>query len=407
MKMLLFRYGLEVSATAHVRLALLNDINRIIITYLILTKLAWRAGNTDLGVWSYYAADSVREAITEVESNRERSLRRDQMYHRPKYEFKLVDQHGRNLALAIGWTSRSRVGMPPNQELSRLYTEMDKLEALRTFRPIPSISDADLHFLYEKLEAYDAEAAALEPELTRSHYTSQKLGTTNPRKHVQVERWKKFSYLKQEYLGFIFRVQGRTRGPPPFRIRGAIVRYLLWFHRKLDPLLESALATKPSDIPERWIYTLIEAFHEAPKAALFSLRSREDACLLRDTQCQLINIAFESQVQELSGLLCTQDWGLELISHIRFACDKFRLLTDFLGGNRFRSERMEVTILKYLAEPGFDADVVRGVDDATRAWFKVEGSRDCVFQVQRTGNGNIRMGRAGPRAAYMSEESRI
>src|SRR5690606_10863779 len=40
----------------------------------------------------------------------------------------------------------------------------------------------------------------------------------------------------------------------------------------------------------------------------------------------------------------------------------------FFGSHRFRSERLEVLLLRYLEEPGFNAEVAAGIEEATESY---------------------------------------
>ncbi|RPA80852.1 hypothetical protein BJ508DRAFT_326943 [Ascobolus immersus RN42] len=319
--------------------------------------------------------------------------------------FRYADQHGRRLAFAIELpTPAPRApSASVKGQLARLYREFDRLRSRPVCSSIPPIPEADIQFLYETLEAYDTAAVALEPELTRSRNSSGSLFESKKQAHAR--NWGKLNLSRRKSLNYLFgRGQELQRGPPPVRVQKSLATYLLWFHRELDPLLERTLSLSSHGL-KRLVYGVNEAFHDAPKAALVYLQTREEAGFLRDGQCQLINLAFENQILMLSRLLPSAATRLDLwvgMEDLHFACQKFRGLLDFLSGvTGFRSERMENTTLRFLAEDGDNAtEVVRVIDDTTREWFThTEGAREFFCEAITGPDGKVLFSKAGLRAA--------
>ncbi|RPA74639.1 hypothetical protein BJ508DRAFT_312680 [Ascobolus immersus RN42] len=97
----------------------------------------------------------------------------------------------------------------------------------------------------------------------------------------------------------------------------------------------------------------------------YIIAKRYHSGLLRGNQVYLLRIATDSYVQQIRGLIRIEledttgrvnywvlNWALQ---------DFYLLLLRFLCSDRFRSERLEVLLLKYLEEPEINMEVYRGV----------------------------------------------
>ncbi|RPA84621.1 hypothetical protein BJ508DRAFT_359640 [Ascobolus immersus RN42] len=103
-----------------------------------------------------------------------------------------------------------------------------------------------------------------------------------------------------------------------------------------------------------------------------SIAQRASCGLMRREQFMLLEISFRKQIDQLSVLLNYNEKNVDM--------DEFLLLREmdrvmrrnkeflllFVGNERFRSERLELLLLKYLAEEGVNWDVVRGLEEAQR-----------------------------------------
>lgn len=118
------------------------------------------------------------------------------------------------------------------------------------------------------------------------------------------------------------------------------------------------------------------------------VRQRYQAGMLREEQIKLLRVVLDGLLSELRWLLDQwedskdklKDWKserglelwLEILKEIKRACLRSQsLLKNFLARKRFRSERLEVLLLKYLEEEGVNREVVRGVilaDETSHSW---------------------------------------
>ncbi|RPA76858.1 hypothetical protein BJ508DRAFT_417433 [Ascobolus immersus RN42] len=89
---------------------------------------------------------------------------------------------------------------------------------------------------------------------------------------------------------------------------------------------------------------------------------RHKAGLLRDTQIQLLGAVYRGTMEEVHRIIERNGEMKE----INDALDRsYPLVKRLIASGRFRSERLELLILKYLKEEGVCMDVVRGVNKAS------------------------------------------
>lgn len=110
------------------------------------------------------------------------------------------------------------------------------------------------------------------------------------------------------------------------------------------------------------------------------VRARYDRGMLRSSQVKLLQIVIGSLVRELkekvtllveitrSNTIRENSSSLQaLLKDLLFIIySNYELIAKLLGNQRFRSERLELLLLKYLEEEGMNIGVAKGVEDATK-----------------------------------------
>ncbi|RPA81408.1 SET domain-containing protein [Ascobolus immersus RN42] len=100
-------------------------------------------------------------------------------------------------------------------------------------------------------------------------------------------------------------------------------------------------------------------------------RRRYFAELLRDGQVQLACAVLRATTAQIDAL-APSEWTTKDEYWVYFMTGQ--LFKQFLCSEKFRSERLENLLLKYLAEEGVNMDVVRGVTELTkRKWISRDG----------------------------------
>ncbi|RPA77354.1 hypothetical protein BJ508DRAFT_417089 [Ascobolus immersus RN42] len=98
---------------------------------------------------------------------------------------------------------------------------------------------------------------------------------------------------------------------------------------------------------------------------------RWESGLLRNTQVALIEGTIKTMVDEFRSVLESDNEVLQRLFMFGGALGFYRTAIDIFTGQRFRSERLELSLLKYLAddEPP-NLLVINGVEKATKSYFE-------------------------------------
>src|SRR5690606_897101 len=92
------------------------------------------------------------------------------------------------------------------------------------------------------------------------------------------------------------------------------------------------------------------------------LRKRSKARLLRDGQVRLVNAVFQGTMEQVAALL-SEEKGLPWV--ILPCVMSEQLINKLFCSQAFRSERLEVLIMRYLDEEGVNMEVVSAVTTKT------------------------------------------
>ncbi|RPA81412.1 hypothetical protein BJ508DRAFT_414837 [Ascobolus immersus RN42] len=110
-------------------------------------------------------------------------------------------------------------------------------------------------------------------------------------------------------------------------------------------------------------------YYDTYLAVYRRLRERSRAGLLRKGQVLLVLAAVESGLDSLADILAhseNDNRGRDLLIAVE---SHISLLFSFVSSSKFRSERLEILLLKYLAEEDVNMDVARAVATATASVY--------------------------------------
>ncbi|RPA86536.1 hypothetical protein BJ508DRAFT_411220, partial [Ascobolus immersus RN42] len=188
---------------------------------------------------------------------------------------------------------------------------------------------------------------------------------------------------------------GQRNGPTAFfppHFQAILDECLLFYLHSFQPYFEHRLERKElgpnmeGDDPRLGFIKILErlAFDNAPyenrspyctdearPSLAFTIQARWKAGLLRGGQVLVIETLLRKLLLELTALLGERTDSIETVRLVEMerAIDRAdRAIKHFFGNARFRSERLEVLLVKYLGEPEVNTDVVRGIEIAQRKY---------------------------------------
>ncbi|RPA75043.1 hypothetical protein BJ508DRAFT_380283 [Ascobolus immersus RN42] len=123
----------------------------------------------------------------------------------------------------------------------------------------------------------------------------------------------------------------------------------------------------PAQLQNTYFFRLIESLVYSIPAAGMPIESnfldRWKAGLVRRELLQLVEVVLRGHIRTLRSMMENGAGYDELCDESTYSV--YHCMRSFWLSNRFRSERTELLILKYLGEDGMNRKVVRGVDLAT------------------------------------------
>ncbi|RPA76854.1 hypothetical protein BJ508DRAFT_364828 [Ascobolus immersus RN42] len=98
------------------------------------------------------------------------------------------------------------------------------------------------------------------------------------------------------------------------------------------------------------------------ESTYYQLSDRYYSGLLRTGQVRIIEAVLRGTINDLTIIMKRNGTKEEIIEALE---ESESFLDNFVNSGNFRSERLEVFILRYLAEEGVNVDVVRGIREET------------------------------------------
>ncbi|RPA75776.1 hypothetical protein BJ508DRAFT_331785 [Ascobolus immersus RN42] len=163
----------------------------------------------------------------------------------------------------------------------------------------------------------------------------------------------------------------------PPQLRGLVEECLLFYINALFPYFSEQLGKPWYDFddsydPRLTFINILDAFGglvDRRIGIVISQRWRNG--LLRDGQVQLLIILCRKMLVQLWALVCipaeeVNEEFLRVAEIMRAMERTWKAICKFFGNERFRSERLENLLLRYLDEEEVNWDVVRGMEKAQR-----------------------------------------
>ncbi|RPA85408.1 hypothetical protein BJ508DRAFT_322847 [Ascobolus immersus RN42] len=147
-----------------------------------------------------------------------------------------------------------------------------------------------------------------------------------------------------------------------------------WVVFLLDEMHPFVLRQLVSDYPPEFGARGVERLHDMLAVELFfragcyevsmnDLYERWARGMLRPNQIRLVRLVLTISLGRVRSLMERGESVVDLEREVGY----FIPLMDFVTSRKFRSERLEMAIVKYLDEDGLDLDVARGVEAASHA----------------------------------------
>ncbi|RPA71490.1 hypothetical protein BJ508DRAFT_367733 [Ascobolus immersus RN42] len=164
--------------------------------------------------------------------------------------------------------------------------------------------------------------------------------------------------------------------PPP--LRQVIEECLLFYQHTLHPYFGEEESWETSEGLCGLTYGRIMSKYVDMLYRLGSLKSQESiiserwaAGLLRNSQVEILQIILRMLLKQISAILAIsgidETVRLDRLTSVCTQTDDY-FMKCFIVSRRFRSERLEVLLLKYLAEENVNWDVVEGLEEAQRVY---------------------------------------
>jgi hypothetical protein len=160
-------------------------------------------------------------------------------------------------------------------------------------------------------------------------------------------------------------------------LQQATDEYLLFFIETFSPYCKQHFFDKEMDkdgvpavllkrnglIPEQMYLMIVK--HIGGSYAGVNVQQRYKRGMLRGGVIRLLEITLRALMDELQKLMARG----AAYDEFELACRNSVYAVEFLfGSHRFRSERLEILLLRYLDELGFNAEVATGVEKATESY---------------------------------------
>ncbi|RPA81879.1 hypothetical protein BJ508DRAFT_414590 [Ascobolus immersus RN42] len=196
-------------------------------------------------------------------------------------------------------------------------------------------------------------------------------------------------------MNLLFR-SPESRFELPEALREPVRRFVLFYYDNLEPYFvvpDEAMAGRKVTL-RQWKFQLLNDYlysflkrltasaevYPSRGDPLKVLVERHERGLLRKEQAILVGRVLASITAEIRSILREAPPSIfarmddeargVFIGEIQSASERGgRVITDFLCNERFRAERLEVLILRYLDQDGVNLDVAREVDEATKLWI--------------------------------------
>ncbi|RPA85822.1 hypothetical protein BJ508DRAFT_322416 [Ascobolus immersus RN42] len=183
--------------------------------------------------------------------------------------------------------------------------------------------------------------------------------------------------IDEHYNGPRDRHGCRTHLPPP--LFPSVERYLHFYITNLEPYLFARLRLGHTEhifirlIAAQYLFLVDHLSSDEEEG----IARRHGAGLLRENQIKLIKIVMQNIVEEVRVLLehekandPQKDW---IIGHLTLVVTVgSKAIVYLVGNDRFRSERLELLLLRYCDEEGRNEALRETLKKVNAAWYSVE-----------------------------------